>query len=237
MKNITLSVVMILTFSTLASAQIGNLKDRIKSVAGGDKTEIANGLKEALEVGVSKGSDFLSAKNGYFESPYKIFLPEEALSIVSRLKNVPGFNNIEADLTERINRAAEDAATKAKPIFKQAIVNMTIGDAMNILMGPNNAATNYLNKTTYQSLYDAFQPVIVESLNKVNAVDLWESATNAYNKIPMVKKANPRLDDHVTHKALDGLFTLIAKEEAEIRTNTSARSTELLKKVFSQQDK
>ncbi len=237
MKNILLPLILLIISFNISNAQIGNLKDRLKSVAGGDKSEVANGLKEALEVGVSKGSDFLSQKNGYFESPYKIFLPEEAKTVINRVKNVPGFNNIEADLTERINRAAEDAATKAKPIFKQAITSMSIADAMNILMGPNNAATNYLNKTTYQSLYEAFQPVILESLNKVNAVDLCESATNAYNKIPMVKKTNPRLDDHVTHRALDGLFALIAKEELEIRTNTAARSTELLKKVFAQQDK
>ena len=218
-------------------AQIGRVRDMARGVLSGDQTEVGNGLKEALEIGVNKGADFLSAKDGYFMSPYKILLPEEALTITTRLRTVPGFNNLEADLTERINRAAEDAATKAKPIFRKAIVSMTIADAMNILMGEQNAATVYLQRVTSQELYDAFQPVILESLNKVNAIELWESAITSYNRIPMVKRANPRLDDHVTRRALDGMFALIAKEEKEIRTNTGARSSELLRKVFAQQDK
>lgn len=217
-------------------AQIGNWKDKAKAALGLDNNEVASGLKEALEVGVSKGSDFLSAKDGYYKSAYKILLPEEALAVTNRLKNVPGFGNVEADLIERINRAAEDAATKAKPIFKQAITNMSINDAMNILMGDQNSATIYLNRVTNQQLYDAFLPVVVEALNKVNAIELWESATTAYNRIPLVKKTNPRLDDHVTREALKGMFALIEKEEKEIRTNVNARSSELLKKVFAQQD-
>jgi len=218
------------------NAQIGKWKDKAKTALGLDNSEVASGLKEALEVGVNKGSDFLSAKDGYYKSPYKILLPKEALEVTNRLKSVPGFGNVEADLVERINRAAEDAATKAKPIFKQAITGMSINDAMNILMGEQNSATVYLNRVTNQQLYDAFLPVIVEALNKVNAIELWESATTAYNKLPMVKKTNPRLDDHVTREALKGMFALIEKEEKEIRTNVNARSSELLKKVFAQQD-
>jgi hypothetical protein len=226
-----------LTFSMVSEAQINKLKDRVKSAVGGDQTEIASGLKEALEVGVNKGTDFLSAKDGYYKSMYKILLPNEAQEVINRVKRVPGFANIEDDLIERINRAAEDAATRAKPIFKKAITGMTINDAMNILMGNQNAATQYLHRTTYQGLYDAFQPVIVDALNKVNAIELWESAVTAYNQIPLVKKTNPRLDDHVTQEALKGLFSLIEKEEKEIRTNVNARSSDLLKRVFAQQDK
>jgi hypothetical protein len=199
--------------------------------------ETGKGLKEALEIGVSKGADALARPDGYFKSPYKILLPTEAQKVVSRLQSVPGFQGLEADLTERLNRAAEDAATKAKPIFLNAIRQLTFQDAINILMGEKNAATQFLVRTTRTPLYDAFQPVINESLEKVNAVSLWSTASTTYNKIPLVSKVNTKLDDHVTNKALDGLFLKIEEEERNIRANPLARTSELLKKVFSKQDK
>jgi hypothetical protein len=237
MKTILMSIVAILVINIGSFAQIGNLKDKLKSAMQGDQGEVASGLKEALEKGVTKGTDMLSLTDGYYKSAYKIFLPEEAQTVVKRLKSVPGFANLEEDLIERLNRAAEDAASKAKPIFKKAITSMTISDAMSILMGEKNAATLYLNKVTYDDLYREFIPVIRQSLNTVNANELWETAMTAYNRIPMVQKVNPKLDDYVTHKALNGLFGMIEKEELEIRTNARARSSELLKKVFAQQDK
>lgn len=232
-----MSIMAILVMNIGSYAQIGNLRDKLKSAIQGDQGEVASGLKEALEKGVNTGTDILSLTDGYYKSAYKIFLPEEAQTVVKRLKSVPGFANLEDDLIERLNRAAEDAASKAKPIFKKAITSMTIGDAMNILMGDQNAATLYLNKVTYDDLYREFIPIIRQSLNTVNANELWQTATTAYNRIPLVQKVNPNLDDYVTHKALDGLFGMIAKEELEIRTNAKARSSELLKKVFAQQDK
>ncbi len=237
MKTILMSIMAMMVINIGSFAQIGNLKDKLKSAIKGDQSEVASGLKEALEKGVNTGTDMLSLTDGYYKSAYKIFLPEEAQTVVKRLKSVPGFANLEDDLIERLNRAAEDAASKAKPIFKKAITSMTIGDAMNILMGEKNAATLYLNKVTYDDLYREFIPVIRQSLNTVNANELWQTAITAYNRIPLVQKVNPNLDDYVTHKALDGLFGMIAKEELEIRTNAKARSSELLKKVFAQQDK
>jgi hypothetical protein len=233
-------VVLIFLFSAIsysAEAQIGNLRDKVRSAITGDTDEVGRGLKEALEKGVDRGTDLLAVKDGYYKSAYKILLPEEAQTVVNRLKSVPGFGNLEADLIERLNRAAEDAASKAKPIFRKAITSMTIADAMNILMGERNAATLYLHRVTYDDLYKEFIPVIRQSLDAVNANELWESAVTAYNRIPMVQRVNPRLDDHVTRKGLDGLFGMVEKEELEIRTNTAARTSELLKKVFAQQDK
>lgn len=226
----------------LAQAQLDGLikkAEKAVSIKGGDLTqdEAGNGLKEALNNGIGEAVDFLSAKDGYFKSPYKILVPEEAQKVVSKLKSVPGFTNIESDLTERMNRAAEDAATKAKPIFVSAIKKMTFKDAMNILMGNQDAATRYLEKTTYQSLYDEFKPVIQTSLDKVNAREYWRSAVTAYNKLPLVTQTNPELDDHVTTKALGGLFSLVEKKEKSIRTDVSQRNSDLLKKVFSKQDK
>jgi len=118
-----------------------------------------------------------------------------------------------------------------------AIKQITFDDALNILTGPDNAATGYLNDKTNAKLYDAFSPVIVESLDKFNARKYWSDAVNAYNKIPLVQKADPSLDNYVTTQALKGLFNVVEKEEANIRKNVSARTSNLLKKVFAKQDK
>ena len=199
--------------------------------------EIGNGLKEALNIGLNEATDFLSAKDGYFKSPYKILMPEEAQKVVSKLKVIPGFANVEADLTERMNRAAEDAAQKAKPIFIAAIKKMTFTDAMNILTGNKDAATRYLEKTTYDALYAEFKPIIQASLDKVNARTYWKEATTAYNKIPFATKTNTELDDHVTKTALIGMFSLVEQKEKGIRSNANLRTSDLLKKVFAKQDK
>ncbi len=201
------------------------------------EAEVANGLKEALTIGAGKGSDQLSQRDGFFKSEYKILLPPEARQVAEKLKIVPGFSDVEEIVLERINRGAEDAAAKAKPIFVNAIKQMTITDAMNILMGSNNAATQYLERTTSDSLYQEFNPVIVESLDKFNARKYWADAVNAYNKIPFVERANPSLDDYVTREALKGLFSMVEKEELNIRSNLSARTTDLLKRVFARQDR
>jgi len=199
--------------------------------------EISDGLKEALNIGISKGADQLSAKDGYYKSAYKILLPPEARKVTDRLQSVPGFSNVEDVILEKINRGAEDAATKAKPIFIKAIKSMTISDVVNILMGADDAATQFLKNATYSALYSEFNPVIVNSLNKFNAIEYWSKATNAYNSIPLVKQVNTRLDDYVTNQALDGLFKMVANEEKEIRRNPVKRVSELLKKVFAKQDK
>ena len=200
------------------------------------REEVARGLKEALSIGISNGSEALSKLDGYYKSPYKILLPEQARKITDKLKVVPGFKDVEEVIVQKLNRAAEDAASKAKPIFVDAITGMTIGDAWGILRGADNAATVYLHGQTNDALTDAFQPVILESLDKFNAVEYWDKAVTAYNKLPFVNQMNPRLDEYVTEKALDGLFDMVEKEEKAIRENVSRRTTDLLKRVFAKQD-
>ncbi|HEY9489426.1 MAG TPA: DUF4197 domain-containing protein, partial [Chryseosolibacter sp.] len=134
-----------------------------------------------------------------------------------------------------LNRGAEDAAKEAKPIFVEAIRAMTIEDAWSILRGENDAATQYLRRTTSGLLREKFKPVIQNSLNKVNATKYYGEIVTRYNQIPLVQKVNPDLDDYATDKAIDGLFVMIAKEEKNIRENPIARTTELLKKVFGAQ--
>lgn len=198
--------------------------------------QIASGLKEALNLGVDKSVQYLSADGGYYNSIYKILLPEEAQKVTDKLRGIPGFSNVEEEVIKRINNAAEDAAKKAGPIFANAIKGMTFNDVMGILMGDKNAATTYLHDKTYNNLYSEFKPVIVNSLNKFKALDYWADAINTYNKIPFVKPMNPDLADHVAGKSLVGLFSLVEQKELGIRTDISQRSSDLLKRVFAKQD-
>lgn len=244
-KYTLLIALLVMGFSFESNAQfLDKLKkkvDKAESVLNSKgntlgKDQIANGLKEALDNGVSTAVETLSAKDGYLDSQYKILLPEEAQKVVSKVKNVPGFENVEKDLILKMNEAAEIAAKKAAPIFKDAILSMSFDDAMNILTGEDDAATSYLKSKSYQSLYKEFMPVIVEALDEVNARDYWRKAVTAYNKLPLVKDVNPELDDHVNQSALNGMFALIEKKEEGIRNNVDERPTQLLKDVFAKQD-
>jgi hypothetical protein len=242
MKLKTFTILLLAALSgSVASAQIKDLMKRADQAAskvlGEDNSlEIGNGLKQALEFGVTEAVNQLSAKNGYFESPYKILLPDEAVTVVQKLKTVPGFQDVEANLIAKMNEAAEIAAKKATPIFVHAITSLTFDDAMKILMGDDDAATQYLTRTTRPQLYEAFLPVIQGALDEVNARTYWKTCVDAYNKLPLVKRVNPLLDDHVNNKGLDGLFSLIAVKEGKIRRDASERKTDLLKKVFARQD-
>lgn len=219
-------------------ATVEKLRDAASALSeqGLTQEQIGQGLKQALEIGITKGAAQLSQEDGYFKSPYKILLPQEARNVTDKLKNIPGFTQVEDIILEKINRGAEDAAKKATPIFVVAIKQMTFNDATNILMGENNAATQYLNQATYDKLYAEFSPVIIASLDKFNARQYWSDAVNKFNKIPFVDKVNPSLDDYVTQQALVGLFSMVEKKELDIRENVAARTTDLLKKVFAKQD-
>lgn len=239
MKKIVL-LCLSLTFAFHSQAQglKGLMNKAEKALKGGLSSEEAgNGLKEALNIGVGEAVNFLSKEDGYYKSPYKILLPKEAQKVTKKLSMVPGFKDAESKVIEKINRAAEDAATKAKPIFISAIKQMTFKDAMNILMGNKDSATRYLEKATYDQLYKEFKPVIVASLDKFKARDYWRGAVKAHNKLPLTKDITPELDDYVTQQALAGMFGLVEKKEANIRGDKALRTTDLLKKVFAKQDK
>lgn len=216
--------------------KLNKAKGELLGESGLSEEEAGKGLKQALDLGVEEAVSFLSAEDGYYKSPYQILLPEEVQDISKKLRSVPGFANVEEELKLKINRAAEDAASKAKPIFVSAIKQMTFKDALSILSGQEDAATRYLEKATYDQLYEEFRPVIIASLDEVNAREYWSQAVTAYNKIPFTQSANPELDDYVTRQALKGMFELVEVKEQDIRQNTGARTTELLRKVFAQQD-
>lgn len=228
-------IVFFIVATTSSQAQIKDLLNKAKNsaaVLSGEESQVSAGLKEALNHGISAAVDQLSARNGYLESSYKILIPKDAQQIIDKVKRVPGFEDVETKLIHQMNQAAEIAAKKATPIFVDAIKQMSFKDAKQILGGPDDAATSYLQSTSRKPLYDTFLPVIQSSLDEVNARTYWKSVVNAYNKIPLVKKLNPELDDHVNNKALDGLFGLIAIKEKGIRNDASQRTTELLKNVF-----
>lgn len=233
-------LIALFSLGTMTSqAQFGKLLDKGKELVGGTtgKGDIAGGLKEALEVGVDDAVQSLSANNGYFDSPYKILLPEDARKVTSKVSKLPGFKNVESDLISKMNEAAEIAAKKATPIFVNAIKQMDFNDATNILMGDGDAATRYLENTSRTELYSEFMPVIVDALDEVNAREYWRSAVGAYNNIPFTSKLNPELDDHVNNSALNGMFELIQSKEEGIRGDKSLRTSPLLKEIFAQQDK
>ena len=195
--------------------------------------EAANALKETLNKGMEKGVSVLSVKDGYFANPkVKIPFPKNATKVADKLKKL-GMQKQVDEVVLSINRAAEDAANSAKPIFVDAIKKMSIKDAIGIVKGNKTAGTDYLNRNTNSALANAFKPIIKISLEKVNATKRWESVMNTYNKIPFVEKVNPELETYVTEKAISGLFFMLAQQEIAIRENPKERTSALLKKVFS----
>ena len=203
--------------------------------------EIVAGLKEALTVGTDTSSTKLNATDGYYQNPkVKIPFPSDVQYVADALSNFQvlgqpvGQTAVDA-LILKLNRAAEGAADEAKPIFLNAINTMTIDDGLTILMGADSAATSYLKSKTYPDLKTAFKPQIQTSLDQVGAQNAWNSVAGYYNIISSTP-VNTDLADHTTNKALDGLFKLIAEEELKIRTDVNYRISDLLQKVFGEQD-
>ena len=251
MKRINIlsaSLALILFTNLKADAQI-KLSDIFKKVTEKQGTaskaatgtpsslEIGQGIKEALQIGVSAGADRLSVKDGFLGNlAVKILMPPEAQKVERTLRGI-GLNKLCDNVIVSLNRAAEDAATEAKPIFITAIKQMTLADASNILLGNNDAATNYFKRVTTAQLLQKFSPIVTNSLSKVNATKYYSDLTSQYNRLPLVKPVNTNLTDYVTQKAIDGLFIEVAKEELKIRGNINSRSTTLLQKVFGYADK
>lgn len=203
------------------------------SLGGLTNSEVVSGLKEALRIGAQNAGTKLSARDGYLGNALvKIAMPPEARKVESALRSV-GMGSLADKAIVAMNRAAEDAAKEAAPIFINAITSMSIQDGVQILTGGNNAATNFLKGKTTAALTAAFAPVIQKSLNKVNAPEIWNSVFSTYNSLPLSQqKVNTDLTAYVTERALSGLFTMIAQEEQKIRTDPAAQVTGLLKKVF-----
>lgn len=244
MKNVILFICAILFTSISLQAQI--LKDIktttdkvIKTTTGNtgnpntlSNDEVINGLREALTVGTNQSSTLASKLDGFYKNP-AIFIPfpPEAQK-VKEYANKVGLTTQVTKFEMTLNRAAEEAAKNAAPIFINAIKGMSITDGFSILKGADNAATLYLKDKTNAELVKMFTPVVKNAINKVQLTKYWAPLVTSYNKVPMVQKQNPDLTAYVTDRAIQGLFKLIADEELKIRKNPAARVSDLLKKVF-----
>jgi Protein of unknown function (DUF4197) len=198
--------------------------------------DISAGLKEALQKGITEQVTKLTAVDGFYKNEaVKILFPAELQKVDKTLRSM-GLSSLADEGVKVLNRAAEDAVKEATPIFVNAITSMKITDAKNILLGNESAATAYLQGATSTQLYSKFNPVVKTSLSNVGADKVWEGIIKKYNAIPLVTKVNPDLNDYVTNKAMEGVFKMISVEEKKIRTDISARTSPLLKKVFALQD-
>ncbi|WP_040282453.1 DUF4197 domain-containing protein [Psychroserpens damuponensis] len=226
-------------FSLTACAELQNVVDNLPQGGVGSvlsNADIASGLREALDLGIDKQVTKLTQTDGFFKNDLvKILLPEELQKVDKGLRDI-GLSNLADEGLKVLNRAAEDAVGEATPIFVNAVKDITFDDAKNILLGNDDAATQYLTTKTQTELYNKFQPVINNSFAKVGADQIWANLINKYNAIPFTNNVNPDLTDYVTGEALKGVYTMIAVEEKEIRNKVSSRSTDLLKKVFALQD-
>ena len=222
----------ILTFSSRAQFPVSIKQLTQPSKGSLTEQDATAGIREALIRGTNESVKIVSQLNGYFSNPeIKIPFPPEAKEVERQLRSI-GLGSQVDDVVTSLNRAAEDAAKSAAPVFVDAIKAMTVSDAIGIVKGGNDAATKYLQKTTTETLKVKFTPIIKASLDRVNATKLWTDVIRQYNQIPFVKKQNPDLTAYVTERAIAGLFVMVASEEAKIRKDPAARVTDLLKKVF-----
>lgn len=247
MQKIRFIAAGILIFVSISCAELQQIvNETLESDQPLTRSEIVAGLKEALVVGTNKSVTQLGALDGYYRDELvKIYLPPEADIIVDNISKLPGGEDLVNDVLLRINRAAEDAVSEAKPIFVNAIKSMTIPDAVEILRGEDDAATRYLYNTTYDGLYELYRPKIEASLNKklvgnTSTAESWNVLTDKWNsvagtvvgQVAGLKTVDVDLDEYLTSQALEGLFLKIEQEEQQIRENPAARVTEILKRVF-----
>lgn len=204
------------------------------AVGGGTLNEgtVAAGLREALQIGSERASDTLSQSGGFSDNALvRIIVPPD-LTKAAKLMRKVGLGRYVDELEVAMNRSAERAVGEAKPIFWNAISAMSISDAFDILRGPRDAATQYFRTRTSASLESRFAPIVQTGMRQVGLYQKYAELTDRYNRIPFAKPAAPSLEGYITSKAMDGLFLTLADEEARIRENPVARTTELLRRVF-----
>ena len=234
MKNI-FSVIVSL-FLITSCAELQQVVSQLPQGTTVSNAEIGLGLRQALDFGIDKQVTKLTQKDGFFKNELvKILLPQELQKVDKALRDI-GLSSLADEGLKVLNRAAEDAVKEATPIFVDAVKGITFNDARNILLGNEDAATQFLIGRTQTALYDKFQPVISNSFSKVGADQIWSNLITKYNNIPFTNDVNPDLTDYITTEALKGVYTMIAVEEKEIRNKVSSRTTDILKRVFALQD-
>ncbi len=211
--------------------------------------EVVEGLRQALVIGSDSAASRLAIRDGYYRDELvRIMLPPEAQVITEHLSLIPGGEKLIQDVILRINRAAEDAAREAAPVFARAISGMTIQDGFSILRGEEDAATQYLRARTGNELFNLYQPRIKNSIEKplvgnISTLESWNTLTTQWNRLAgsaagriyNLEPVDTDLASYLTERALDGLFLKLAQEELRIRTDPLARVTDLLRRVFGNQ--
>ena len=234
-KSILLLVVVL--FQLTSCSELQQVINQLPNSGILTNDQIAGGLKEALNNGITNQVTKLTVEDGFFKNELtRILLPEELQKVDNTLRKI-GLSKLADEGLKALNRAAEDAVAEAIPIFVDAIKGMSFTDAKNILLGDKNAATTYLKTATSEALYQKFNPIIANSFQKVGADKIWTDLITKYNSIPLTNNVNPDLTDYVTGEALKGVFTMVEVEEKDIREKVSSRTSDLLKKVFALQDK
>ncbi|TYB80313.1 DUF4197 domain-containing protein [Bizionia gelidisalsuginis] len=231
-------IICIALFTLNSCAELQQVVNQYPQQTGGilSNTDIAAGLRQALDLGIDKQVSKLTLENGYYNNDLvKILLPEELQKVDKALRDI-GLDNLADEGLKVLNRAAEDAVGEATPIFITAVKGITFNDAKTILLGNDTAATLYLTSKTQTELYNKFNPIIKKSFSKVGADKIWANLINKYNSIPFTSTVNPDLTDYVTNEALRGVYKMIAIEEQDIRNKVGSRTTSLLKRVFALQD-
>ena len=229
-------IALFVVFQLVACAELQQVVNQLPTSGGLTNEQIANGLKEALNNGITNQVTTLAVEDGFYKNELvKIAFPSELQKVDNALRKI-GLSSVADEGVKLLNRAAEDAVSEAIPIFVDAVKGMTFADAKNILLGEKNAATMYLQNTTSIKLYEKFHPIINNSFQKVGADKIWENLITKYNNLPLTNNVNPDLTDYVTNEALKGVFKMVEVEEKEIRDKVSKRTSTLLKQVFALQD-
>ena len=224
-------------FSANSCAELQQVMEGMPQGTGISNLDIANGLQQALNLGIDRQVTKLTQKDGFFKNEaVKILLPQELQKVDKTLRDI-GLSSLADEGLLLLNRAAEDAVKEATPIFVNAVKEITFNDARQILMGDKNAATTYLTSKTNAALYSKFKPVIDKSFSKVGANEIWKTLITKYNAVPFTNDVNPDLTDYVAKEALEGVYKMIAVEEEQIRTKLTSRTTDVLQRVFALQDK
>jgi hypothetical protein len=235
---VCVALVIVFSFASCSTAQ--------QFVSGGRQTglserRIAEGLKEALDVGTRNSVSILNRQDGYFrDNTVKILLPPDVVAVERQLRGLPGGASVVDDLVLRMNRGAEMAASEAVGIFVDTIKGITFQDARGILFGPDNAATEFFKRRTTATLMNRYAPPVRNALEAVHAATAWTRLTTMYNGIPAALRTRTLETDlvkYVTEKALDGLFKKVEIEERKIRTQPAFRVNAVLREVFGELDK
>ncbi len=232
MRSVFIPVIAITTLLVTGCFNTQTLDNIFRDDGALDESTVAAGLKEALRVGTERSTESTSKLDGFYKNALiRIALPEEYAGVAKTLNSI-GMGSYVDDFERSMNRAAERASGEAIDVFWSAITEMTISDAFGILNGGETAATDYFRRTTTASLTARFQPIVTAKMEEVGVYNFYNDLVAKYNKLPIDKPEAVDIDDYVTARTINGIFTVLEGEERRIREDPAARTTALLRKVF-----